>query len=461
MTRFSYCVFLLIGFCALKGFSSQEAAEPTGYQASTTEEVEHDAADSEDGIVVRTSITPKASAFCGERVVLRVDVLGKDAWARLPKIPHVSVAGAIVFVPPNQNLRLNDSIKGSTYTGQRYEWWIYPQRAGPLTIPPIELSVERKTFGSTLEPASEARLSSAQTLTISRPPNASNDGIAATAEMTVTQSWSDQPTTIKAGDGLVRTIERSIRDAPSLVLAPIRFTAPPGVQVFEKTPTTENRIHRGDLTGTRSDIATFVFQNPGKAQLPPIEIIWYDTEAQQIRSKTLEGLSLAVEPSADSLTENVLDGSSSPSSMWRASALAFAILSLVGCVTWCCRRNIQEWRTTRMEHRRQSEPLKFHRFVDAARSGHPAQILRELTAWSDCVQNRSAAPRLDQLFGSIGSETASQQLDSLQKAVDSGQTHIDASPLLANARIVRDQVRSLHRRSHQEREATLPPLRSH
>ncbi|MEM0925751.1 MAG: BatD family protein, partial [Planctomycetota bacterium] len=193
---------------------------------------------------VRTRLLPEREANIGERMVLTVDVLARDAWARVPSLPTLEVSGAVVFLPPSQSTRLNETIDGETYTGQRYEWWIYPQRAGDLKIPSLTLDIETKTYVPAESTTRETRTSETQDVRV----------VVADGQSTpltfnsirATQSWSSsRDRTFRVGDGITRTVERAVDDAPSLLLPPIVFEAPSGVRVAPKQANTENQFSRG------------------------------------------------------------------------------------------------------------------------------------------------------------------------------------------------------------------------
>lgn len=214
-----------------------------------------------DDVLVRTKIAPEDSVATGERVVLKVDVLGKDSWARLPSIPTIEVSGAITYVPPSQSVRLSETIDGESYTGQRYEWWVYPRRSGELTIPAIDLSIEQKVFGSDSDPSLIGKKSKELKLDVTLPEGAGGkEELLVTSSLKTNQQWSGQPERLMVGDGVTRTITRTAAGVPSLMIPPLEFDDADGVRLYVKEPKTENRINRGELSSTRTDTVTYVFE---------------------------------------------------------------------------------------------------------------------------------------------------------------------------------------------------------
>ena len=98
----------------------------------------------DEGVVLRASIEPKAGIWVGQQVRLLIDVLGRDGWAQIRKFHPFEVSGASVLQVESQGTRLTDTVSGATWTGQHYEWLVFPQRAGAIAIPPIVVDVETK-----------------------------------------------------------------------------------------------------------------------------------------------------------------------------------------------------------------------------------------------------------------------------------------------------------------------------
>src|SRR5262245_61624158 len=102
----------------------------------------------DEGVILRASIEPKVGIWVGQQVRLLIDVLGRDGWAQIRKFHPFEVPGAIVLQVDSQGTRLTDTVSGATWTGQHYEWLVFPQRAGAVTIPPIVVDVATKNVAT-------------------------------------------------------------------------------------------------------------------------------------------------------------------------------------------------------------------------------------------------------------------------------------------------------------------------
>ncbi len=101
-----------------------------------------DAPDTSSGILIRTEVRPKENIVVGQQVILQVDVLAPDGWAQIKGVRDFSVEGTQVVRYETQGTRLNETIQGQAFTGQRYELSLFPRRDGIVTVPSIPVEVE-------------------------------------------------------------------------------------------------------------------------------------------------------------------------------------------------------------------------------------------------------------------------------------------------------------------------------
>lgn len=411
--------------------------------------------------IVRTATDPEESATVGQRVVLQVDVLGLDTWARLPSLPSVSIPDAIVFTPPNQSVRLTETIGGNNYTGQRYEWWIYPQHPGPMKVSAFPLSIENKTFGGSSETEAINQTTEAVELKVlAIDGTQTHEHVLVTQSLTATQTWSGNTEGLLVGDGITRTISRTVQDAPSLLLTPIRFPSPDGVRVYLKEPQSENTISRGDLTGRRTDEVTYVFENAGTFTIPPITFTWFDAKSNTRQSQKLEGMELTISPEQPDPTAQATPATDSVPRRWFAISASLAGLLLLGIAAVVLRDRLSSWFRQYVVRISRSEAVVFRNFVATARIGNPADTLRDLVHWSDTIQNEDASPQLVTLFSGFGNVDAKHHLDELQQAVDEKCEYFDASDLLRSVRDIRRRVTHRQRAYENNRRSPLPPMRA-
>ena len=123
-------------------------------------------------ILLRANIRSEGDLWVGQRLLLHVDVLGRDGWAQIPSLPPFEVPGAYVVRAESQGTRLSESVAGESYTGQRYQLSLYAQRAGAITVPPVPVVVEVKSWGAHSETTRKHMTTPEVTVEVRIPPGA-------------------------------------------------------------------------------------------------------------------------------------------------------------------------------------------------------------------------------------------------------------------------------------------------
>ena len=173
-------------------------------------------------IILRAAVSPR-EAWVGQKVVLHVDILAKDGWAQLTKVADTSVDGAYLIRLETQGTRLGETIEGDSYSGQRYEFMVFAQRDGKLTVPSVPVDVEVKTWGS----GGGARTKRLQTpeveIVASTPPGAEGiRGLISTSSLTANQRWDPMAESVVVGDAIRRTVTMSAEDVSGMAFVPRR-----------------------------------------------------------------------------------------------------------------------------------------------------------------------------------------------------------------------------------------------
>jgi hypothetical protein len=157
-------------------------------------------------ILFRTALTPE-EAWVGEKVLLRVDVLAKDSWAQLQRIDYIDVDGAYILRLESQGTRLNEVIEGASYSGQRYEFMIFAQRPGKLTVPPTAVDVAVTKWGVGAGTKVHRLSLPMVELSARMPPGMEGShGLISTTDLIVDQRWNPEADAAKVGDAIARTI---------------------------------------------------------------------------------------------------------------------------------------------------------------------------------------------------------------------------------------------------------------
>lgn len=355
-----------------------------------------------DDIVFRTTVTPE-DPWLGQQVRLNIDVLAKDGWAQLRKVGDAEVDGAYLMRLESQGTRLSETIDGDSWSGQRYEFMIFPQRDGLLSMPatPVDVEVTRWGTGGGKE---TQRLSLPDvTFTARTPPGAEGlRGIVSTSTLIATQSWNSQPDGYEVGDAIQRSITLQAADVSAMAFAPLRHEKIDGLGTYPGEPTVDDKFNRGDLSGTRIETVTYVLERVGKIEIPAFTFSWWDVRNSELRRIELPGVSLdvAAGPSAESATAVKAAERIGTEHLW---AMLLGIL-IASAVTYRYGgRLIQQfsaWRKARSE----SEGVYFKKALAASRTGDHKAVFRHTMQWLDRINHESKPARLDEFLARFGDE---------------------------------------------------------
>jgi len=395
-TRLSSRLILLVTWCFVSAFAL--AAEP---------------------IILRTSVSPE-EAWLGQKVVLHIDVLAKDGWAQLKKTGDAEVHGAYLLRLETQGTRLSETIDGDSYTGQRYEFMLFAQRAGEITIPPVPVEVEVKRWGAGAESATH-RLATPNIVFVARtPPGAENiRGLVTTTSLIAEQKWQPELASAAVGDAIKRTITLRADDVSGIAFTPMLQREIENLGIYPGEPTVEDKFARGELTGTRIETVTYVFERPGAYELPSINYTWWDVRNQELKSIELPGLALQVSGSV--ATESIPANTSAQQKNTRLMWLALLAFLVTTVIAFRSRGRIADrwtaWRMTRSD----SEAAYFRRVLRSLRSGDRETVLRETMRWLDRINDEPRPERLDEFmrrYGDAGSQSAARGLSGDRTKLD-------------------------------------------
>jgi len=332
-----------------------------------------------DGIVVRTSVDPAAPVI-GQHVRLVLDVLFPGRMPAPPRVEALQPPGLQIFRFESQGLTIRETIDGAPYVGQRFEFAVYPRRAGSLSIPPVEVRLMDRAGDQTGTLASQP-----QTLAVSAPPgmDPSRPAIAST-RVTLTDSWDPANAKLmRIGDAIVRVIKREADDTPSLAFAPLDAGALEGVRAYADQPLSEDRVERGRLTGERTDRIIYVLERPGDYLLPPVSQIWWDLSAGGLRHASKDGRRVTV-----AATPAGAKGGGSAAFARLLTRRPLAALAggavAIGLIGWFLAARIVGRRRQR-EALGPSEAELFSRLKHAARGEDSGAAYRALAAWRDAT----------------------------------------------------------------------------
>ena len=393
-------------------------------------------------IVLRTSITPQ-EAWIGQRVTLQIDVLGADGWAKISKIGEVDLPGTYVIRTDYQGTRLEETIDGVSYMGQRYELSIYPQRAGVFEVPAIPVEVTTKGWGPDATDSAQQASAPAVTIRAKIPPGAEGvRGLVSTTRLTAEQKWEPSIEAPKVGDALKRTVTLQAADVSGMAFAPLQHKAIPGVGIYPAEPSVKDNADRGDQSGMRTDVLTYVFEQAGEVRIPDFRLDWWNITDSKLERVELPGQNLyvAAGPAGTSGVFGSVGGQQfKAQQLWVVLSIFLALLFIVLRFRKAIARRWAAWRKTRDE----SESSYFRRATESIRSGDADAALRDLMRWLDRVNDLDLPAQLDVFLRRYADNQLQETVSHLLRNIEYNSRISDPSTLVAGLSAARDRWRRM------------------
>ena len=349
-------------------------------------------------VIVRLEATPQ-DPWVGQKVVLLLDVLGKDGWAQLKKLGNTELNGGYLKRFESQGTRLSETIDGSDYSGQRYEYLFFPQQHGDLTIDSLNVDVEIKSWGAQAQTKNIRVATPSLVLNVKRPPGVQAvNGLISTAHFSATQNWQPTVEKLSLGDALTRTITLRADDVSGMAFAPLNQDAIDGIGSYPSSPTVEDHYSRGTLSGQRTEKITYVMEELGQHQIGDVEFTWWNIQSEKLETIVLPGMSPEVIGTHEQNSMSRGEGSSGPINRYIFTAvIVVALILIISVLIYLSRVQIQTFFQQRKKKRAESEKNYFRAVARASRGNDPGQMMGAVMRWLDRISNQSPA-RLDQFL---------------------------------------------------------------
>jgi hypothetical protein len=346
--------------------------------------------------VVRVEVETPQPVGVGQQVKVNVGVFVPNYFLSPPQFPLFDLPGAIVSLPEQGGLNLNDRIGGESYAGIQRTYVITPQQAGQLTLPPARISF---TYAATPPQPTEAAVTlPPQTIAVRVPPGA--EGALMASGLTVTQSLDRNPAELKTGDTLTRTIVTAASGIQAMMIPPPVFEPVDGATLYPQQPVLRDvsRDRTGLVGATRTDRMVYRFDRPGDYLLPELAFDWFDpatgkrakASAPEVPAKVAATAAFETGIAPDLAVPTEPAPGLTPFDWIKLIASAIGVAGIAGLAAFLfprCRRAVMAWRARQAK----SEPACFARLREACQGNDRKAIYRALDAWARRADAASAS----------------------------------------------------------------------
>ncbi len=216
------------------------------------------------------------------------------------------------------DVRYTTRVNGVEYQVVERRYAVFPEESGELVIPPVVFDGYLRTgsgrrmsvpginsmiddfmngmpFGGT---GKRIRVRS-EPLTVTvkpRPSDYHGNAWLPAAELSLHDSWADEPPELRVGEPVTRTLTLEARGLEGSQLPALNFPDVKGMRLYPEQPVHENRTDGKWVYGSSKQSLAYVPSTSGKQTIPEIRVDWWDTGAQQQRTVVLPAWEVNVLP---------------------------------------------------------------------------------------------------------------------------------------------------------------------
>lgn len=417
----------------------------------------------------------------GAQVLLTVRLLyrGNLAQASLSEPLPEGVATEVQKIGEDRSFEVHRA--GYLYQAVERRYALFPQAAGTLRIPGLQLDAQVSSGSARFEPFGRSlrplRRHSEPIEILVEPASTEHDWLPA-SNVSLQDDWQGQVVRMTVGEPATRTLTLSAEGLPASRLPVLQMTVPEGFKSYPDQPERTEQSGEHGLTATLQQKLALVATRPGHYRLPAIDIDWWDTEQQRWQKARLAEVALEVAPAAGPastgrpLASQPAATAAAPPPPPTAAAPAqtapaatpaagfWPWLSLGLALGWLATLALF-WRQRRRPSappasggqsiRADSEKQARQALLQAARSDDPRATRQAVLNWGQALRPGAPFAGLEQLARHCGEPMAS-ELAALSQAL------YGASPGPWQGAALAAAVETWHRLQSPPRSQELPPL---
>jgi hypothetical protein len=227
----------------------------------------------------------------GQQVRVIVDVFAPDFFTSPPQFPLFDVPDALVTLPGDRAQNMVQTLDGQQYSGIRRIYAVIPAKSGSFMVPAIRVRLGWSADG---KPTMGDVVTNPVRFEVT---DGSNVGFAAKG-LEITQSFDRDPSSLKAGDALVRMIVVTATDTQGITMPAVDVGSATGLRQYVKPAKIEDdvRLGRGETTTRRTETIVYTADRQGAYAIPGVSYSWFDVDARKDAAAKLSEVAVSVAP---------------------------------------------------------------------------------------------------------------------------------------------------------------------
>ncbi len=285
--------------------------------------------------IVRAHLETNATVWVGQKITVVVEPLAPGYFSSAVSFDLPDPQGVLLLPPMGHPIVSSDTINDTSYTVQRHELSAFPMRAGQQSVPAMMLRFSFKRAPLDTNEIAATVTTTPMPFTVKQPPGAENLGqVISARDLRTEEAWQPEPgkTNVPAGSAFTRTITFTAPDVPGMVFPPFPAGQIDGLGIYTKGHMLD-KTERGELSGGRRDVITYVCQQPGVFAIPAVRFIWFNLGTRQLVTNDLatRTLNVIANPALAAATGTTSMGGSAPRSVlwWWGVGLIAVIVSVL------------------------------------------------------------------------------------------------------------------------------------
>ncbi len=392
------------------------------------------------------SIQQDGDIWRGQQVTVNLDLktTGYSFANTHFNLPEVN--GAFLMQTDTTTIKFSEKIDAVTWQVIRYPLALYPQTAGQLEIPAIEVRFSTSAGFGSAEKAFEFQTAPLQIQVQSPPGVKQNEMVITTTSFKFDYTWQPESGAAHTGDALTLTVSRQASNISAMLLPPLPVYQVEGLATYPQAPVVNDKTNRGDLTGERTDSIIWVVEKPGVYDIPGIRFQWWDPNSLELKQQIIPGIKLNILPLPSDKTPPDEADKNAQSGNDHLLVLLIIILAVLSVLLWL------GFKRGTSRHAEDNEKTAFKTLQSAISSHHAGQSYGALCSWLNWV---SPAVTLAEFAAACDNTQLSEELEHLQQALISADSNWRGNRLLSALQQVRNVIKQ---QKAVQNKAALAPL---